>query len=234
MIPTIDTYELVQNQLPSQQRQPNWIALATAMSSPNDRLYRLFQMATTGSVDMGYWSATTVYQAGDLVRDLRGVFESVQDGNVGNDIGDTTYWRLVLESFIGYNERAKYTGQYLTLTYALNRHFGTTFRQPPYPSPYGGSGTFSDIYVTTDAVVRTTFVIYDNTTDSSKIYPTFSSGWVTVTPAYAVASSYRFTIHVPTATWTALGADDAIREAVVRSIADRYVPSGLTYSITDY
>lgn len=234
MVPTVDTYQLVANQLPYYQQQPNWMALAMALSSPNDRLYRLFVAAMNGSTDLGYWNAATVYQKGDLVRSLQGVYESVSDGNVGNATGDPAYWRQVLESFIGYNERVKYTGRYLTLTYALNRHFGTTFRQPPYPSPYGGSGTFSDVYITTDAITRITFVSYPDAPSSSTVYPLRSTGFVTVTPAYAAASTFRLTIHMPTAVWSALGADDSIREATVRGIADRYVVAGTTYTIDTY
>ena len=51
---------------------------------------------------------------------------------------DTNYWVLVSEN-VGLRQRAAVTGQKLLLEWVLNKHYGTTFRQPAI-------GT-SDIYV---------------------------------------------------------------------------------------
>lgn len=233
-VPEIDIDLLTVNMLPPEQRKPHWKIMATALNSPNDRLYDLLTSFMNGSIDLGYWISTITYSAGDLVRTINGVYESLTDGNTGHAVSDPAYWLKVLDSFIGATERSKYNGRYLTLTWALNRHFGTTFRQPPYPAPYGGSGTYSDIYLTTDNIVDTSFVMFPNSERSSKMFPTFSTGWLFDTPVYANASTYRYTVHVPEAVFDALGDTDEVRKSVIRGIVDIYNVSGINYSIETY
>jgi hypothetical protein len=233
-VPVVDIDELAVSMLPSEQRLPYWEIFAKAEASPYKNLYTLFTYYMQGSTDMGYWDVAASYSKGDVVRMLSGVYVSKTNSNTGNAVTNATYWLKVLNSFIGATERAKCTGRYLAMTWILNRAFGTTFRQPPYPSPYGGSGTFSDIYITTDAIVRTSFTMYPGAAASSKMYPTFSTGWLFEPPAYAAELSFKFTVHVPVAVYTALGSSAAIRESVVRNHVDKYNVTGITYTVATY
>jgi hypothetical protein len=234
MVPVLNVDQQVIELLPGDERTVNSIVLAQSLADDNKQLNRRFQYFMNGSTDFGYWDVTVTYSKGDLVRMLDGEYESLANANLANPTTDSAWWVKVLDSFIGVSESTKFSGKYLNLTWALNRIFGTTFRQPPYPSPYGGSGTFSDIYVTNRDIVRTSFVMYPTAAASSKMYPTFSTGFMFNPPAYAGASTFYFYINVPTAVFNALGASADIREATLRSYVDRLVPAGLVYGILTY
>ena len=237
MVPVIDFNEFAIQQLPSAQRLPKWVVMAQALLSPETRLYNLLYRYINGSDDLLYWNVSTTYGAGELVKDINGVYESIAGGNTGNATTDPTKWLKVLGSFIGAKERIKYRGNYLTLTYALNRYFGTTFRQPPYPPPYDcntGSGTFSDIYITNDEPVYVSDVTYPTEPLSSDVYPTYSTGYYFPTPVYATATTYSFVIHIPTAVFTALGSTTAIRNSIVNGFVVKYAPQGVQWRIVTY
>ncbi len=200
-------------------------------------MYILFTFYMGGSLDTGYWSGAITYSKGDLVRDLTGVYESLSDGNIGNAITDSTYWLKVLNSFIGASERVKFDGKYLKLTWALNREFNTTFRQPPYPAPYDfgtGSGTFSDIYITNAVPTYVPFVVGLAAAESSHVGLTPFTFFVPIEPTYTSASAYAFVIHIPTAVYTALGATTAIRKSIVDKFVGRYAVVGTYWTIVTY
>jgi hypothetical protein len=234
MTPTVDINQQAVELLPRLQRKVKWIIFARAMQTPNARLNQLLQFYTDGSIDSGYWSSGTTYSKGDYVRTFEGVYESIADGNTANPVTNTLWWVKVLPWFIGAKERLNYNGRYLTLTYALNRHFGTTFVQPPYPSPYGGGSTWPDIYITTNAIANSSFVMYPTGAASSKMYPSYSTGYMFDPPAYATASTFKYTIHFPLAVFNSLGSSAAIREAVVRRVVDLYNTCGIDYEIVTY
>lgn len=81
------------------------------------------------------WSAGT-YNIHDRVMFEQVVYESLEDGNT--DQPPSSKWAVWLPSFIGADERKYFNGQKVVLEYALNRYYGTTFRQPPL---------VSDIYI---------------------------------------------------------------------------------------
>lgn len=81
------------------------------------------------------WTAGT-YAIHDKVIYNQVVYESQEDGNT--DTPPSSKWAVWLPSFIGSDERKYLNGQKVVLEYALNRYYGTTFRQPPL---------VSDIYI---------------------------------------------------------------------------------------
>lgn len=234
MVPEINIQQQTVNMLPTEQRKPKWEIFAKALNAPDDRLAKLLYFYIDGSTDSGYWSNATVYSKGDYVRALDGVYESLADSNLGNALNDKTWWLKVLPTFIGSIERSRYTNRYLAMTWQLNRHFGTTFRQPPYPSPYGGSGTYSDIYITTDAIVDESFLMYPDADSSSGMYPTYSTGFMFDPPTFAATSTFKYTVHFPAAVYTALGSSADTREKTARQIIDKFNTAGIKYSITTY
>lgn len=235
-IPVVYYDDLANSLLPSAQRLPLWEAFTQASLSQDKRLYELFVAYMDGST-APYWDSTATYTKGAHAKDISGVYESLADGNLDNALSDTASWYKVLDSFIGVNERVKYNGRYLTLTWALNRYFGTEFRQPPYPAPYDfglGGGTFPDIYITTDALTQFSFMTYDSI-DPSNTTTDNPSGFYTYDSLITgIASTYQYTIHMPLGVYNALGPTDAIRESVVRNFVDLYNLIGLGYSITTY
>lgn len=229
-VPQIDYDDQAEQMLPTAQRKPKWIIFAKALVSQVKRLYVLFVYFMTGSVDAGYWSVATTYAKGELVRTVDGVYESLEAGNIGNAVTDTTYWLKVLGSFIGVNERVRYNSQKIVFEYALNRYFGTTFRQP---TSYTGTGTLplSDIYITTVAPVYVSFVSYGAEPLTSAVYKDRTIDFVFGDEVYLSASTYKFIIHIPAAVYSALG---STAEQIVRSFADRYRILGTTYTIQTY
>lgn len=239
IVPFFDVGGYVNNALPPNKRKPKWLLFMQAIADPLRRLQTFFVYFMNGSTDAGYWSNLIIYAKGDLVQDISGVYESQSGGNLNNPITDATFWLKVLDSFIGASERARFTGRYLDLTYALNRYFNTTFRPLPYPAPYDfglGGGTFSDIYLTTDTPAFFSFVGFRGVTKPANSVYSVPSGYFSFTGVTIVgdSSSYKYTIHIPTAAYTALGASAAIRESVVWHFVDGLNIGGLQYSIVVY
>lgn len=233
-IPSIDFNVYAANGLPSNKRLPRFTLWILALIYPLVWLWNVFAMYINGSVD-AYYDPATTYAAGQWVRTLTGVYSSVQGGNTGHDVTDTIWWYQISPSFIGAIERAKYNARYLTLTYALNNQFGTTFRQPPYPDdPYVTGGAFSQIYVskTVPSFVSLALGAMPQTLGALGAVPSIIG--VATVPIIATASSYSFTIHVPTAIYTALGATNAIRDSKITRFVNNYLPGGLTFVIVQY
>lgn len=229
----IPTY--VNNTLPQQYRLPKFILFVQQALSQLAWRWGVFKGYRDGEATLPY-SAGTTYGAGNRVQWNFATYESLQGSNTGNT-PDTSplFWIMRNANFIGATERAKYGCGYLQLTYQLNRYFGTTFRQPPYPGIYGGSGTFSDIYITNQALTYVSFVSYTTETLTSKVYTTGTGGSdVFTVESYGSASTYQFIVHIPTAVFTALGATTAIRTSIVNRFIALYVPSGIGWSIVTY
>lgn len=175
-----------------------------------------------GSAAPPYLNSTT-YAKGDLVVYRYSVYESQVNGNLGNDPLDLTYWAKVQDNFIGVLERLKYNGNVLVLTYALNKYFGTTFRQP---------NNISDIFITVNAKPTAVFLVGDTEAQSSLVYSNTSSEFIV--NGYTFSTYFNMTIFVPVAVYNALDVDPANRERIVRNYADQYVVAGITYEVATY
>jgi hypothetical protein len=165
----------------------------------------------------------TTYAKGDIVVYRYSVYESNVNGNLGNDPLNVTYWTKVQDNFIGTLERLKYNGHVLVLTYALNKYFGTTFRQP---------NNVSDIFIAVNIKPVAVFLVGDTEAQSSRVYANTSSEFVV--NSYAFASYMNMIIWVPLAVYNALDTDPANRERIIRNFADRYIVSGITYNVSTY
>lgn len=245
-VPSIDFYRYADDALPPNHRLTKFIIWIRSLMFTWWYRYQLFKRYMLSANDVSFYDSTATYVAGDLTKTILGVFVSRADSNTGNPVTNETYWYKVLDFFIGATERTKYNGRYLNLTYQLNRYFQgelsanglVGFRQPPYPAPYDyglGSGTFSDIYITSDPVVFRSFIMRPRGYLSTFMYPRTSAPYYMFNPPrYTPASSYRFTVHIPLAVFDALGSDDAIRESVVRKFVNKYNVSGTFYTVTTY
>lgn len=174
-----------------------------------------------GSTAPAYASGT--YAKGDKVIYNKAEYISNIDNNT--DLPTVVLsWDLLNPNFIGVNERQLYNGQKIVLEYALNKWFGTTFRQP-------GSGT-SDIYLTTNAKQIAVFRCGGVESISSVSYADHSSEFVI--NAYDFAAFNNLTINVPLAVYNALDSVAANRDGIIRSFADKYIYAGITYNIATY
>ena len=224
--------------MPFSKRLTKWILFVQSVCYPIKWLYTNVLTGFMKGGSFANYSVIATYNSGDQVIYNFGVWESLTSGNTGNqpDISPAQ-WLNVNSSFIGISEQAKYTGNYLPLTYALNRNFQTIFRQPPYPVPYdfGVGGTFPDIYITNDVPVFTSFVLYPTNLLSSDIYPTTSAPFILYdSPVYPDASSFQFKVHFPLAVYNSLGIADPIRNSIINRFINQYCPAGIGFSIVTY
>lgn len=229
MTPKIDISDLAVQLLPPDKRLPKFTIMSQTVLSPADRLNRIFQDYQNGDVLSDWYSPTYTYSAGDRAKDYFGVYESVIDGNMGNNpLGDKgIHWLKILPCYIGVNERAKYSASKIIFELALNRYFGTTFRQ------YADAAytPVSDIYITTDVPIYVSFLSYDVESGSGVSYDALASGDSFDIEVFGSATSFQFTIYVPAAFYASLG---PTAEQIVRFFADKINISGITYSITTY
>ena len=144
-------------------------------------------------------------------------------------------WMQVNNSFIGAKERAGYNSQYLTLTWALNRYFQTTFRQPPYPAPYGGGSLFSAIYITNEEPAFTSFLSFTTEALTSNVYTT-GTGTDVVLTTYVndIGSTFIFTINIPSAVYTAINSNPTIANSIINQFITPLIPAGITWTIATY
>lgn len=147
------------------------------------------------------------------------------------------YWIPVQSNFIGANERASYSCSKLIFEYALNKWFGTTFRQPPV-------GT-SDIYITTNSNSNNELYVFSNARNAVFSVAKQDVQYIySETPATGVAD---FSIYFPTAIYNALSAETpvsagttiipsnpSLRNSIVRTFADTLNCAGMVYYIVTY
>lgn len=218
---TSNIYKIAGELLPVNKRLNKWLHWVWSLVSPLQWLYdAVFTTYRTGSADADYSAGT--YSKGDRVKYLNAVYESLEDSNT--DAPTTTKWVMITPNFIGTDDRILFNGQKIIYEYALNTWFGTTF------DPLPGA---SDIYITTNAIVTGNFRTGETEARSSSIGVLASSEPIGEGDVAAVAG-FNFTINIPTAVYSALDADAANRDKIVRNFADRYCPVGLNYDINPY
>lgn len=183
-----------------------------------DRLINDYRL---GSSAPDYAAGT--YQRNALVKYQRGVYSSLMDGNTEPPENESA-WYKTQDNFIGLNERIMYNGQTLVLTYALNRWFGTTFRQP--------NAGISDIYLITNPQPVSPFIVGGRTVNSSIVFSNRSIELVV--NQYTFSQVPNLTIMVPDSLYQTLGPNDTARTNIVRSFTDRYITAGLFYNVQTY
>jgi hypothetical protein len=189
-------------------------SLVSEVEDDSDLLFNQYKL---GSSDPAYTAGT--YHRRDVVIFNGGVYECIVDSTT-NDPTDQISWRRISVSFIGSDERIGFRSEKLVLEYALNKWFGTVFRQPP---------STSDIFLQNNTVTTPVFIVGEVEDESSDIYTDSSSEFII--DGYDFTNQYNFAIHIPTAVYDALG---SAKESIVRNFADKYVIAGILYTIIPY
>lgn len=219
----IDYKEVGRQLLPPDKRGPNMKAWVNTLLKPLQYLRDLWLGDyRTGSIGLP-WIALTPYVLGDRVTFKGSAYESIVFPNTGNLPTDQNFWKVVQQNFIGVMERVLYTGNALIFIYAINKYFGTVFRQP---------NNVSDIYVTVYPKPASVFVVGSIEQFSSKIFTTTSSEFVI--DAYSFSAYFNMTIFVPLAVFNALDIFAPNREKIIRNFADRYLIAGIKYNVSTY
>lgn len=229
MIYNVDFNQQAEDLSSPDKRDPSLIALVKSVLSAiqwcRDLILGSYKSGATAEP-----YAPGTYNIYNQVQFNNGVYESLIDNNTSSP-GDLTKWKLIQDNFIGTDERILYNGNKLTLEYALNRWFKTTFRQP---STFNDGPDFylpkSDIFISDLTVsANVVFVVGGNELNSSVIYNDKSSE--VIIDDYSFVSEPNFTINVPAAFFISLGAG---AEDKIRSFADKYVVSGIRYNVSMY
>ena len=218
----IDFKKLAVQILPPDKRFTNNIAFARLILTPIQYLKDLwFGTWQVGDISP-QWTNSVPYTKYARVQYRKTVYESLINNN--SDLPTVvTSWAVVQPNFIGMSERILYNGQLLVLTYALNKWFGTTFRQP---------NAVSDIYILNNATPITPFRSATVEALSSVVYQTYSLDYIYNNPQFA--APINFTIFCPVAVYNALDTTLLNNDKIFRNFANRYVPAGITYIIQTY
>jgi hypothetical protein len=208
--------------LPPDKRFNVMIAFARVILTPIQYLRDLwFGTWRTGDFSPQYTNSTP-YPKYYRVQYQKIVYESLINNNSSLPTV-VTAWAVVQPNFIGMSERILFNGQVLVLTYALNKWFGTTFRQP---------NAISDIYINTNAAPLSPFRTATIEAISSVVYQTYSLDYIYNNPSFVAA--INFTIYCPVAVYNALDTTLINNNKIFRAFVDRYVPAGITYTVTTY
>lgn len=220
-----DQYDINYNQqvielLPPDKRYKNIVAYLTDCCASTVQYLR---DAVLGDYRLGSTAAqwtSIAYPRGTKVIYKNAVFVSLIDNNT--DIPTADSWYMQQQFFIGLDERLAYNGNNLILTYALNKWFGTTFRQP--------ADGLSDIYITTNVIANGLFQIGYSEFESSEISYEGSPDGIGFSDT-ALGPQYNATFNVPNSLITSLG---TAAIALLQSFINMYIYAGLTYNIIGY
>lgn len=217
-----DIQASAQQVLPPDKRTKNNLLFLKILIKPVQYLRELFLGSYVSGATAATWSNATTYAKYDQVIYNKQLFKSLKNSNTDNPLVQSS-WVMIQNNFIGVSERVYYSGQKLVLEYALNKWFGTTFRQPP---------SVSDIYIVRNSIGINAFIVGGSDQNSSIVYSDSSSEFVVNT--FTLVPPSNFTIYCPSAVYAALDVSSLNNEKIFRSFVDRYIPAGVTYSIQTY
>lgn len=226
-MPTIYAYDTAytsEKNTPGKLRQPKRLAWLRVLLYPLQKrfidtfnYYRLGQTAPT-------WNKIPTYTVGYRVRFGISIWEAIEVNTFKPPPEWPEYWILVQPDWIGCEERIKYNSQIMVYEYLMNKRFPNTYNT-------------NRIWIST------------NTTDSSAFWVGSLGGEKTTSYAATKVNQnnfigllssgytvgyYNFTINVPLALFNSLGANDTIRENVIRSVADKYKLAGMFYNVVTF
>lgn len=213
--------KFINRNLPPDKRFKNIIAYLNCLFSPLQWFQALYlNNYLYGSTAPPY--AIGVYQKYDRVIYNKIVYESLINNNTDLPIVATS-WMVVQPNFIGIFERLNYNGIILTLTYALNKQFGTIFRQP---------NSLSDIYIENTPVPQPIFRFGTVEKISSNVSTITSSEYIV--NSYSFTTQSNFAIYCPVSVYNALDVTGVNNDKIFRTFCDKYIPAGILYKIITY
>jgi len=218
----IDFTDFAPLMLPPDKRNNNFVAFLSALLTPAQWVRNLWMGTYRTGTTAPVWDSTAIYSKYERVTYNKIIYESYTDSNTANPT-DTTHWIVVQNNFIGLTERLVYNGGCLTLTWALNKWFGTTFVQPPSQSP---------IYIQTNVVTAPIFRVGKTEDKSSSISTLTSTEFVGISAG--ITTQINMTIFVPVAVYNALDAGMVNNDKIFRNFSDKYIPAGIIYNLTTY
>ena len=225
MIYSNDIYYNSEKFLPPLLRRPvrlSWLqVLLRSLQKKNDDNFNN-QSYLSGWTGLSKWSSAVTYNNGNLTRFGIAVYESLIANNLNvSPPSDNTKWLLLENDFVGVNERVKYNSGKMLFEYVLNRYLNVT------------ATTLPAIYINNLTIDLTGFYLgFDNNNPSG--YLGDETNQIDFMGDNYSLNTYAFVIFVPLALFMTLGGNLADREQTVRNVADKYVLTGMKYSISKY
>jgi hypothetical protein len=213
--------------LPTHKRGDSFVELTGMMVEPLNDVNVMLNWFVFGN-NSAQWDNTISYNFGTAVRYSRRVYlrnENTDGYAAGAIPTDIRYWDLVSSNFLGVIERAMYGNGKLTLEYLLNRHFESTFRQPPL---------VSDIYIQNINTTDENFGVGELDPFTSVVTEQDSTALYYVSENDFIAGEKDYEIFVPIAVYNALGTTNTERDAVISGVVKIYGLAGYTFKITTY
>jgi hypothetical protein len=221
----VNTNIFAENFVPPKKRSAQIVAWCKTLVFSLQVLYDTIFGTYKDGNNASDWDISTAYIIGDQVKYIDKSIYQCYVANTGNIPTNNSYWFRVQDKFVGIEPRMKYNSQHITLEWALNEWFGTTFVNTP------GS---SDIFISAINVFDTTYWVGATESESSLV--TYDNndtfGWIQAEDLIAI--NYTFSINVPIAVWTALDSVSGNRDKIIRAFADAYVLAGVQYNIITY
>lgn len=208
--------------LPPDKRYSRMVAWVKVLLSPLQWVRDLWMGSYRTGSTANPWLNSSTYAKYDRVVYKQKVYESLKNGNTDNPTVQAS-WMVVQQNFIGVFERVLYNGNKLIFEYAINKYFGTVFRQPP---------NTSDIYTTVNQKMASVFKVGASENNSTKVSALTSSEFVV--NAYNFNSFFNMVIHVPLSLFNSLDPSSANAEKIIRNYANQYIIAGITYTVQTY
>ena len=268
MIPNPNIYnqseaQIVTDLSPVSRRQPKWLAWLTALLSPVQWEHDLiFNNYADGSTYPDWVSGNNYSYLDRIIFTDNSVYELQNIAGLTSDTitppADPTNWLKVADSFIGMREQMNYNFQKLKLEMALNRYFRvspysliewavtfsgtvpTTHAAPPY----------TQIYIVPTRNTLTNFWLSNGGIGSLTSYMPRSSNYSRfyLGNAYSAYSVYQFTVYVPTAVYSTIGANQPpgatspditdpsplSAGGAIRGVINKYALAGSVFQIVLY
>lgn len=223
------TYSIFWKQmLPPFKRLVNNLAWGAVVTKPLQWLRDLFFDDYADGLTYSLYGGATNYMIGDKVKyTTNGLYICIVDNTQFIEPTNTTNWYKISDEYVGVRHRANYNGQKKVLEYALNKHFNTTFNQPP---------TDSAIYLTTNPTDTNYFAVgvdYSNTS-SAAISGLLAIDFVGTSYNY---DQYELTINVPNATLGLIAGESAPYPNAKRAVlayANKLIFAGIEAEVVGY
>jgi hypothetical protein len=218
----VDFSQIAVQATPPDKRYRYFVAWLKALVKPVQWLRDLWMGDYRTGTTAVAWISGTTYAKYARVLYKQKVYESLVNGNTNTPTEKAT-WMVVQQNFIGVFERVLYNGCKLIFEYAINKYFGSVFRQPP---------GVSDIYITVSPKPYAVFISGGTVGTSSVVFSNNSSQFII---NYYIFSPFsNMTIHVPVALFSALDTDPLNSEKIIRNYADQYIIAGILYDVVIY
>jgi hypothetical protein len=205
---------------------PKALAIVKAWLSPLEWLRNnTWNYRKNGSSGYQYGSGIT-YAKGQISNYGGATYEATQS-TIGNVPTNKTYWTLVAENMIGFDERINYQGRKKTLEYLLYRFFVNNALTINFSNNTPNSSSNHSIYIVTSQLSNS---FISNSTFGSVSYKNIQTDGVflTYTPTLT-----QFTINVPNSVQIAFGGTTKTTNAI-KSLVNKYIIIGVTYTVNYY